>query len=68
MEVVTIDMSDPEMAKLVQALRDESDKLDWCECENIDENPKYYDDNSHRGCERKHHWHCSVCGKVSQVG
>lgn len=44
------------------------DSVDWCECEGLDENPTFYENNKHKNCVEKHHYHCSTCGKISQVG
>jgi hypothetical protein len=42
---------------------------EWCECKDPKEgNAVYADDNTCKCGINKHHWHCTVCGKVIQVG
>jgi len=41
----------------------------WCECK--EEGPStwlFMDDNACECGVQKHHYHCTVCGKVKQVG
>lgn len=39
----------------------------WCECEEPCENPDYFADGAHPEI-RHHHWRCSRCRKVVQIG
>ncbi len=41
---------------------------DWCGCAEFCETPRYYEEGTHDGCVVKHHYHCSVCGKINQIG
>ena len=44
---------------------------DWCECERdpVEDDEPIYMQNGICPCEvHKHHWHCSACLKITQVG
>lgn len=42
------------------------DNTKWCEC-NVDYDQDFYDDGEHEECH-KHHWRCSECKKITQIG
>lgn len=45
------------------------EKAMWCQCGGSGpEGPVFYADDEHVGCIQKHHYHCSRCGKIEQVG
>lgn len=46
-----------------RTLRDE-----WCECEHGFDDPIYMPDDCCPCGEDKHHYHCSTCKGISQVG
>lgn len=39
----------------------------WCECEEQNDDAYYVPDNEHEFV-KKHHWRCSECKKVVQIG
>jgi hypothetical protein len=43
---------------------------DWCQCGDKSEPGAYCPDGRTRNqhCVTKHHWHCNVCDKLTQVG
>lgn len=44
-------------------------KKNWCSCEEQGD-PIFHNDGETpwKSCERKHHYHCSKCKKLTQVG
>jgi len=44
------------------------DETKWCQCDEYHDEI-YYDDNSPLSKEAmKHHWRCSNCNKITQIG
>lgn len=39
----------------------------WCECRDLYD-VSFFDDNQHEGCINKHHYHCEMCGLLTQIG
>lgn len=46
---------------------DDEDDFNWCKCGDIGQSYIYSGDNGDEDCV-KHHYHCSVCGKIIQIG
>ena len=45
-----------------------ADEAFWCKCGKSDTaDTTFHDDGECRACN-KHHYHCGVCNKISQVG
>jgi len=56
-----------ELEELAQKFIEDTEGM-WCECED-DQDPDWYyvDDNVHPQV-KKHHWRCSKCHKITQIG
>lgn len=56
------------LAQYKAALKKDSEE-NWCKCE-TEGDPLFCDDGEtrNRHCCSKHHYHCSNCGKLTQVG
>jgi hypothetical protein len=37
-------------------------------CDHETEDANYVEDNECDGCISKHHYHCNICGKITQIG
>lgn len=73
MKIETIQIPDSIMKEVygvetmdeVRAIQNEEQKL-WCSCE--DSKDSYYvPDNKHPEVD-KHHWRCTSCDKITQIG
>jgi hypothetical protein len=53
-----------------RAMLKEHAEKDWCQCGDKSEPGTFCDDGQriNQHCVRKHHWHCAVCNKLTQVG
>jgi len=76
MKVTTITLTQEEIDKIdieiygsLEAAKEaklEMDKL-WCKCKGQDNGAYYVPDNVHPECD-KHHWRCTKCKKIVQIG